>query len=94
MNVNTTHTHARMHARTHARTPTHSHAYTHEHPHTHARARARAHTPTYPHPRTKKITEHLQERRDVHRGIKNGAKCSNIEKKMCMIRENIEALRC
>ena len=29
----------------------------------------------------KKITEHLQERREVHRGIKNGAKCPNIENK-------------
>ena len=29
----------------------------------------------------KQITEHLQERREVHRGIKNGAKCPNIEKK-------------
>ena len=43
----------------------------------------------------KKITEHLQERREVHRGIKNGAKCPNIEKReMCMIRENTEALCC
>ena len=43
----------------------------------------------------KTITEHLQERREVHRGIKNGAKCPNTEKReMCMIWENIEALRC
>ena len=43
----------------------------------------------------KKNTEDLQERRDVHKGIKYGAKCPNIEKEreMCMIRENIEALR-
>ena len=43
-----------------------------------------------------KITEHLQERQEVHRGIKNGAKCPNIEQKgrCALIRENIEALRC
>ena len=29
----------------------------------------------------KQINEHLQERREVHRGIKNGDKCPNIEKK-------------
>ena len=29
----------------------------------------------------KTIAEHLQERREVHSGIKNGAKCPNIEKK-------------
>ena len=28
-----------------------------------------------------KIAEHMQERREVHRGTKNGAKCPNIEKK-------------
>ena len=28
-----------------------------------------------------KITEQLQERREVHSGIKNEAKCPNIEKK-------------
>ena len=43
----------------------------------------------------KKIAEHLQERREIHRGIKNGANCPNFEKtEMSMTRENIQALRC
>ena len=43
----------------------------------------------------KKVTEHLQERREVHRGLNNGVVSEyRKEREMCMIRENIEALRC
>ena len=30
----------------------------------------------------KTIAQHLQERREVHSGIKNGANCLNIEKRL------------
>ena len=38
----------------------------------------------------KTIAEHLQERREVHSGIKNGAKLSEYrkEREMCMTLEN------
>ena len=36
-----------------------------------------------------KIAEHLQERGEGHRGMKNGADCPNMEKgEMCMTLEN------